>query len=81
MRKAVDCRDTPSEVPCTLTISGEEEEVLEAAVQHTVSRHGHEDSPLLREMIRIGMKDERELYEGFEATRERPKSEEPYITS
>ena len=37
-RKVADCRDMPSEVSCTLTISGEEDEVVAAATQHAVGR-------------------------------------------
>jgi len=33
----------PSEKGCTLKISGTEQEVLDAAVQHAVSAHGHND--------------------------------------
>ncbi|WP_415950866.1 DUF1059 domain-containing protein [Streptomyces sp. KLOTTS4A1] len=58
MRKVIDCRDTPSEMNCTLTISGEEEEVVRAAAEHAVSVHSHTDGPELREMIRSGLKDE-----------------------
>ncbi|QNS06742.1 DUF1059 domain-containing protein [Streptomyces xanthii] len=58
MRKVADCRDFPSEMNCTLTISGEEEEVVRAAAEHAASVHGHTDSPELREMIRGGLKDE-----------------------
>jgi predicted small metal-binding protein len=57
-RKVADCRDMPSESGCTLTIAGEEDEVLSAATQHAVSVHGHDDSPELRDMIRQGLKDE-----------------------
>jgi predicted small metal-binding protein len=57
-RKVADCRDMPSENGCTLTIAGEEEEVLTAATQHAVASHGHEDTAELREMIRSGLKDE-----------------------
>ena len=57
-RKVADCRDTPSERGCTLTISGDEDEVVDAAAQHAVSAHGHEDNAELREMIRGGLKDE-----------------------
>jgi predicted small metal-binding protein len=39
-----DCRRFPSESDCTLTIIGEEEEVLRAAAEHARSVHGHEDS-------------------------------------
>ncbi|MCR8580074.1 DUF1059 domain-containing protein, partial [Streptomyces sp. Isolate_219] len=34
MRKKVDCRDYPSEMNCTLVITGEEEEVVRAASEH-----------------------------------------------
>ena len=57
-RKYVDCRDFPSEKNCTLKISGREDEVLEAAVQHAVSAHGHENIPELREQIRSSLKEE-----------------------
>lgn len=57
-RKVVDCRLYPSENNCTLAISGSEEEVLEAAVQHAVSRHGHKDTPEFREQLRSMLKDE-----------------------
>jgi predicted small metal-binding protein len=58
MRKMIDCRDQPSESNCTLTISGEEDEVVRAAAEHAVSVHGHTDGPELREMLRAGLKDE-----------------------
>lgn len=57
-RKVADCRDMPSERGCTLTIAGEEDEVLDAATQHAVASHQHEDTPELREMIRGGLKDD-----------------------
>jgi hypothetical protein len=56
-RKAIDCRDYPSEKNCSLRISGTEEEVLEAATQHAIRAHGHEDAPELREEIRSLLKD------------------------
>ena len=56
-RKMVDCRSTPSDIGCTLTIAGEEQEVLDAAVAHAVAKHGHEDTPELREGIRAGLVD------------------------
>jgi hypothetical protein len=46
-----DCRKMPSESGCTLTISGEEEEVVRAAALHAVDAHGHTDGPELREQI------------------------------
>jgi Protein of unknown function (DUF1059) len=47
-----DCRRWPSESDCSLTIIGEEEEVVRAAAEHAVSVHGHEDTPRLRQQIR-----------------------------
>ena len=35
-RKSIDCRNYPSEKNCSLKISGTEDEVLDAAVQHAV---------------------------------------------
>lgn len=58
MRKVADCRQFPSESNCTLTISGEEEEVVRAATEHAVSVHGHSDSPELREQVRSTLTDE-----------------------
>lgn len=57
-RMVADCREMPSDVGCTLTISGREDEVLEAATQHAVIVHGHEDTPELRSQIRAMLKDE-----------------------
>ena len=56
-RKSIDCRDYPSDKNCSLKISGTEEEVLDAAVQHAASVHGHENTPELREQIRSMLKD------------------------
>src|SRR5947207_13763464 len=60
IRKSIDCRDYPSEKNCSLKISGTEEEVLDAAVQHAVSAHGHENSAELCKEIRLLLKDESE---------------------
>ena len=57
-RKVADCRDFPSETGCTLSISGTEMEVLQAAAEHAVSTHGHVDGPELRAQIRDMLKDE-----------------------
>ena len=56
-RKAIDCREFPSESGCTLRIEGKEDEVLDAAVSHAVSKHGHPEGPELREEIRGLLKD------------------------
>jgi plasmid stability protein len=59
-RKMIDCRNFPSEKKCTLAISGTEEEVLDAAVHHAVTVHGHQNSPELREQLRSMLKDAEE---------------------
>jgi len=56
-RKMIDCRAVPNEVGCTLTIAGQEEELLDAAVAHAVAKHGHQDTPELREMLRGALTD------------------------
>jgi quercetin dioxygenase-like cupin family protein/predicted small metal-binding protein len=57
-RKFIDCREFPSQVNCTIALSADSEaELLEAAVQHAVAVHGHQDTPDLRAMIRSAMKD------------------------
>lgn len=58
-RKVADCRKEPSVMGCTLTIIGEEEEVVRAATEHAISVHGHTDSPELRKMVRESLEDEK----------------------
>ncbi|HSP36533.1 MAG TPA: DUF1059 domain-containing protein [Frankiaceae bacterium] len=62
MRKIADCRALPSENNCSLTMTGEEDEVVRAAVDHAVSVHGHVDSPEFREQIRSFLTDETGRY-------------------
>ena len=50
-RKVIDCRRFPAEKPCTIAISGTEDEVLELAVLHATTVHGHANTPELREQI------------------------------
>jgi hypothetical protein len=57
-RKMIDCRNFPSEKNCTIAISGTEEEVLDLAVLHAATVHGHQQTPELREQIRSMLKDE-----------------------
>ena len=59
VRSYVDCREFPSENNCSLKISGTPDEVLQAASQHAVSSHGHQDTPELRDMLRSGLREER----------------------
>ncbi len=52
-RKYIDCREFPSESHCTVALCADgDEELLEAAVQHAVAVHKHEDSAELRAQIR-----------------------------
>jgi hypothetical protein len=51
-RKIADCRRFESESNCTLTIIGEEEEVVAAAAKHAADVHGHQDSAELHEQVR-----------------------------
>ena len=56
-RKMIDCRKIPSESNCSLTIAGTEDEVLDTATAHAIAKHGHQDTPDLREMLRSGLTD------------------------
>ncbi|MFE2290231.1 DUF1059 domain-containing protein [Streptomyces sp. NPDC059452] len=58
-RKVADCRKYPSETNCSLTLTGEEDEVVRAANEHAASVHGHENGPELREQIRGMLEDEK----------------------
>ena len=57
-RKVIDCRWYPSEAKCSLTLAGEEDEVIRAAAAHAVAVHGEKDSPELREELRAMLVDE-----------------------
>ena len=51
-RKYIDCRAYPSEMNCTVAIAADSEgELIDAAVEHAVSVHGHTDTPELREQL------------------------------
>jgi len=57
-RKYIDCREMPSERGCDLAMAGSDEHVLDAAVIHAVTAHGHEDTPELRQQIQQILKEE-----------------------
>jgi uncharacterized protein DUF1059 len=57
-RKIIDCRNFPSEKPCSIAISGSEDDVLELAVLHASSVHGHKDTPEFRQQLRSMLQDE-----------------------
>lgn len=51
-RMQIDCRQFPSETKCTVAISADSErELLDAAAQHAVAVHGHDDTPELRAQL------------------------------
>jgi len=56
-RMMVDCRDMPSDSNCTLAIAGDDvDDLLDAAVLHATTKHGHENTADLRDAIRGGLK-------------------------
>jgi predicted small metal-binding protein len=56
-RQYIDCREFPSESNCSVAISADNErELIEAAVQHAVAVHGHQDTPEFRKMLAGGIK-------------------------
>jgi predicted small metal-binding protein len=68
-RMMADCRRFPSDSNCSLTIVGEEEEVVRAAAEHASSVHGHEDTPEMRQQLR-------EFLEPAEAYTNEPRAKE-----
>lgn len=51
-RQFIDCREFPSDINCTVALSADsEQELIEAAVQHAVSVHHHEDTPEFRQQL------------------------------
>ncbi len=57
-RKYIDCREFPSESACSVTIAADtEKELLDVAVQHAVSVHGHQDTPAFRLQLREAIHD------------------------
>ena len=52
-RYYIDCREVPSATNCSVALAADSEsELLEAAVQHAVAVHGHDDTSELREQLR-----------------------------
>jgi hypothetical protein len=58
-RKVADCRQFPNEAGCTLTIAGEEKEVMDAAAMHAVAVHGESDTPEFRQQLKDMLVDEK----------------------
>ena len=56
-RKYIDCREHPSDSKCTVAISADnEQELLDAAVQHAVAVHKHDDTPEFRQQLKTMLK-------------------------
>ena len=51
-RVMADCRRFESDSNCSLTIMGDEDEVVRVATRHAIEDHGHEDTPELLEQTR-----------------------------
>jgi predicted small metal-binding protein len=52
-RKYIDCREFPSDSNCSVAIAADtDQELLEAAVQHAVSVHKHEDTREFRDQLK-----------------------------
>ncbi|PUA16623.1 DUF1059 domain-containing protein [Glaciimonas sp. PCH181] len=52
-RKYIDCREYPSDSNCSVAIAADtDDELMDAAVQHAVSVHGHNDTPELRSQLK-----------------------------
>ncbi|MBP2414515.1 hypothetical protein JOF48_003314 [Arthrobacter stackebrandtii] len=54
-RVMIDCRKVPSDIGCTLTVAGTEEEVLTVSTAHAIATHGEVDGPELQEMLRSAL--------------------------
>jgi len=63
-RMIADCRRFESDNNCSLTIIGEEDEVVATAAQHAVAAHGHQDTPELREQLRAMLEPEESYIPG-----------------
>ena len=51
-RMFIDCRESPSVMNCTIAISADsKKELIDAAVQHAVAVHGHQDTPEFRDQV------------------------------
>jgi Protein of unknown function (DUF1059) len=71
-RKIADCRRFESESNCSLTIIGDEDEVVAAAAQHAAAVHGHHDTPELRSQLRASLEPEESYIAGSRAAQPFP---------
>jgi hypothetical protein len=70
-RTIADCRRFESDANCSLTIIGEEDEVVDAAVHHAVAVHGHDNTPELRSQVRAMLEPEASYVPGARAAEAR----------
>jgi hypothetical protein len=56
-RKMIDCRQIPNDIGCTLTVAGEEAEVLEASYSHAVNTHKYPATDETRAALRNALVD------------------------
>jgi hypothetical protein len=56
-RKVIDTELCPADIPGEFAISGDEEEILNIAVQDAVESRGYRDTPALREQFRSILRD------------------------
>ena len=59
-RKVIDYRWLLADIPCDTAISGNEEEVLNIAVQRAIKSRGYRDTPGLREQLRSLLRGQRQ---------------------
>jgi hypothetical protein len=62
-REVIDCRWFLADIPCDIAISGNEEAVLNLAIQHAVESRGFRDTPALREQLRSMLRDDSQMKE------------------
>jgi hypothetical protein len=71
-RVMADCRRFDSDSNCSLTIIGEENEVIATAAQHAAAVHGHQDTPEFREQMRGMLEPESSYQSGARETEPLP---------
>lgn len=57
-RKVIDCSWLLTGQPCDITVTGSEDEVLDAALEHVIHFHCRQDTPDLREKLHALLRDE-----------------------
>ena len=52
----ISCGESPNDISCSVAISGNEDQVLELAVEHAVKKHGHKRDEALVNYLRQQLK-------------------------